>query len=323
MKSFDLGLLAALNALLTTGSVTRAAERVHLSTPAMSHTLARLREMLGDPLFVRAGRRLVPTPRALALREPVGRLLEEAHALLLPQGDRALAAAQRRFIVRAPEGIPMVFGGALALALQETLPLCSLHFLPQEPGDQEALREGRIDIEIGDLHLKAPEVESVVLSAQKLMGVARAGHPLLKGRLTVARFAAEPQVSLSVRPGEVSAVDAALADAGHARRTVLGVPSAHAAMMVAARSSLVACVPERTARAMHAGLGLVLFELPLAVPIRPSLMAWHPRHSADPAHTWLRGCIQRVMAAASSTPPPSVTNAAASPRARRATAKRL
>jgi len=301
MKSFDLGLLAALDALLATGSVTRAAERLHLSTPAMSHTLARIRDMVGDPIFVRAGRRLVPTPRALELMEPVSRLLAQAQSLLAPSTARGLADVRRRFIVRAPEGIPVVFGAALAQALLETMPLASLQFVTE--GHSEDLREGRIDLDLGAFRQQAPEVEVTVLYEQKIVGAVKAGHPLLQGRPSLKRFLAERHVAVTPRPGEVSPVDAALAAAGHERFVALSVPSAHGVLLVASRSNLVASVPERTARAMHAGLGLELFDLPLPVPGLPMALAWHPRYSADPAHTWLRGCIQRVLTDTSLAPP--------------------
>lgn len=313
MKSFDLGLLAALDALLATRSVTRAAERMHLSTPAMSHTLARIREAVGDPVLVRAGRRLVPTPRALELAEPVARLLEEAQALLAPGARRGLESVRRRFVVRAPEGIPVVFGAALAAALEKAMPLSSLHFLPEGLSDPEGLREGRIDLDIGAYGAQAREVEVIVLYEQKLVGAVRAGHPLTKGRVTLRRFAAERHVAMTMRPGEVSPVDAALWAAGADRFVALSVPSAHGVLLVASRSDLVACVPERTARAMHVGLGLALFDLPLPVTALPMTLAWHPRHGADPAHSWLRNCVQQVLKAPRRTPPAAAVKHAARP----------
>jgi len=294
MNRIDLGLLASLDALLTTGSVTQAAQRMHLSTPAMSHALGRIRAMVGDPLLVRAGRHLVPTPRALELAGPVNRLLSEAQALLQPTTADNLAGVRRRFVVRAPEGVPVVFGAGLALAMQESMPLASLQFVSDGQADIDAFRDGRVDLDIGRLHEWPAEAQTVVLSSQRLVGAVRAGHPLSTARPSVKRFAAERHVAITPRKGEVLAVDAALEDAGYTRFVALSVPSAQAALIVASRSALVACVPERAARAMQAGLALALFDLPLPVPEQPMLMAWHPRHNADPAHAWLRQCVQRV-----------------------------
>ena len=295
MKSFDLNLLHALDALLTTRSVTLAARKMHLSTPAMSHTLARIRDLLGDPVLVRAGRGLVPTPRALDLAEPVGRLLADAHALIEPVTGQDLTRVKRQFVIRAPDGMAVVYGAALSVALMEAMPAASLRFLPESHADDTALREGRIDLDMGSLRLKDPEAEWDVLQTHGWTGAVRAGHPLLDGKLTARRLAAERHVAIAVRPGEVSPVDEAFAQAGHPRFVALTVPNAYGALVTIARSPLVGCVPARIAQAMHVPLGITLFELPFPVPGDPFVMAWHPRQAADPAHLWLRQAIRDVL----------------------------
>ena len=298
-NTYDLNLLTALDALLSTGSVTAAAERMHLSTPAMSHTLARIRESFGDPILVRAGRKLVPTPRALALAEPVRALLAQAQALRAPADAESLAALRRRFVVRAPEGIAVVFGASLSQALEVEMPLASLQFLPETHADPGALREGRIDLDVGSFRGTDPETETQVLSEQTLVGAVRAGHPLLKGLkktpMTAGRYAAARHVGVTPRQGEPSPVDTALGQLGLQRQVALLVPSTFSALIAASRTELVASVPERTARGMAASLGLAVFELPVAVQSEPLRMAWHPRHRADPAHQWLRERIRRVL----------------------------
>ncbi|MBN9462820.1 MAG: LysR family transcriptional regulator [Burkholderiales bacterium] len=299
MNTYDLNLLTALDALLATGSVTAAAGRMHLSTPAMSHTLARIRETFGDPILVRAGRKLVPTPRALALAEPVRALLAQAQALRTPADGQGLAGIRRRFVVRAPEGIAVVYGASLSCALEADMPLAALQFLPETHDDPGALREGRIDLDVGSFRSTDPETEAVVLSQQALVGAVRTGHPLLRSRrktpMTVQRFAAARHVGVTLRPGEASAVDTALAALGLQRQVALLVPSAFSAAIAASRIDLVACIPERTARALAGSLGLAVFTLPVPVHTEPMRMAWHPRHNADPAHRWLRECVQRVL----------------------------
>lgn len=147
----DLNLLTALDALLSTGSVSGAAQRMHLSAPGMSHTLARIREALGDPILVRAGRKLIPTPRANALREPVRRLVAEASELMRPGSGVPLAMIEREFTVRAPEGMGIVYGAALLEAIREEVPLVRLRFVPESESDALALRDGRIDLDVGAL----------------------------------------------------------------------------------------------------------------------------------------------------------------------------
>src|SRR5882762_6467022 len=147
----DLNLLTALDALLSTGSVNGAAQRMHLSAPAMSHTLARIREALGDPILVRAGRKLLPTPRANAMREPVRRLVAEARDLMQPGSAVPLAMIEREFTVRAPEGMGIIYGTALLEAMHEKIPLARLRFVPESESDASALRDGRIDLDVGAL----------------------------------------------------------------------------------------------------------------------------------------------------------------------------
>lgn len=299
-NTYDLNLLTALDALLATSSVTAAAERMHLSTPAMSHTLARIREAFGDPILVRAGRKLVPTPRALALADPIRALLAQAQALRAPADAQGLASVRRRFVVRAPEGIAVVFGASISRAMEVDMPLSSLQFLPETLVDPAALREGRFDLDLGSFRTTDPETETLVLAQQVLVGAARLGHPLLKSSkraatMALQRFAAARHVAVSPRPGEPSPVDAALREMGLARNVALFVPSTFSALIAASRTDLIASVPARTAQGMASSLGLAVFDLPVSVQSEPMRMAWHPRHAADPAHRWLRECVQRVL----------------------------
>jgi DNA-binding transcriptional LysR family regulator len=295
MKTYDLNLLRTLDAVLATGSVTAAAERLHLSVPATSHALRRLREVFRDPILVRAGRRLAPTPRALELKEPVAQWLAQAHALVAPPSLHDLAAAKRSFVLRAPDGFAVSFGAALASALHATMPQATLHIVPEAHGDTRALRDGRVDLDIGRFRARDPELEVVELGRQAQVGAVRADHPLARGRRTAKRYAEQRHVVTMDRPNEPSPVDAALAELGLSRFVALTVPIAYAALAVAARSDLVATVAQRLARALAPGLGLVVFELPFETAAEPTVMAWHPRHTQEPAHVWLRQLVRRVL----------------------------
>ncbi len=330
MKSYDLNLLAALDALLTSGSVTGAATRMHLSTPAMSHTLARIREAFGDPILVRAGRRLVPTPRALALAEPVRQVLAQARALRDMAGQD-WQAQRRRFVVRAQEGWAVAYGASVAQALVQRMPRASLQWLPEAPHDPDALREGRVDLEIGHARVSDALAHAPLQARQPLVGVARADHPLLQGRapsptaaakrarssgvavgarVGLARYAEAQHVDVSPAPGEMTPVDRALAQAGLTREVVLLVPSTFTALVAASRSALVATASVRTAQKIAPPLGLVVFRLPFALETGPTRMAWHPRHESDPAHACLRDCVQQVFdTGQGAVPPPAMAPA--------------
>lgn len=311
MKTYDLNLLWALHVLLECGSVTTAADRLNLSVPATSHTLARLREAMGDPLLVRAGRRLVPTPRALALQAPVARLVAEAQALAVPAAQQSMATLERHFVARVPEGMAIVFGTALLQALQQRMPRATLNLVPEAHGDMAALREGRIDLDVGSFRSRDPEVQTLELSHQQLL-VALRPELLPSGRLTLKRYAAMQHLAVAPRPGEASPVDEALAARGLQRQVVLTLPSAHTVLVSASRAPLAATVTSRIARAMAPGLGLQLHELLLDVQVDPLLMAWHPRHAAEPAHQWLRDCVRRVITDPKGSPPPPTVHRAAS-----------
>ena len=296
MKSLDLNLLAALDALLATGSVSAAAQRMHLSTPAMSHTLARIREALGDPVLVRAGRKLVPTPRAVEMRDSVRRLVADARELMQPGDPQHLARVQREFVVRAPDGIAIIYGAQLLAAVQKTLPLATLRFVPESDSDSMALREGRIDLDIGTVHDRGPEICTSLLYEQRIVGAVKAGHALLAARVTLKRFADQAHVAIAQRGRAREPIDNELAAAGVARRIVLTVPSAYGALMAAARSAMVACVPEPMAKGVAPGLGLELVKLPVLLPAEQVVQAWHPRLDADAAHRCLRDCVATLSA---------------------------
>src|SRR5580658_6015619 len=192
MADIDLNLLTSLDALLAEGSVVGAARRLGLSASAMSRTLARLRSATGDPLLVRAGRGLVPTPYAAELRERVHALNREVLAVLRPPVSRLdLASLARTFPMRANEGFVAARSASLVAAITKAAPRVRLRFAPKPEKDARALRGGQIDLEIGVLGAFAPEVRTQVFVQDKFVGVARIGHPLLTGaKITPKRYAA-------------------------------------------------------------------------------------------------------------------------------------
>jgi DNA-binding transcriptional LysR family regulator len=180
MNDVDLNLLPALDALLTEGSVTGAARRLGLSVSAMSRTLARLRSMTGDPLLARAGGGLVPTPRAIAMRDQVREVARDARALLGPDiTEIDPAKLERTFVVRANEGFVALFAAPLVAAVVRAAPRVRLRFVPRLVKDALGLRDGRIDLEIGVLGKSGPEVRTRAVFRDHFVGAARVGHPLL------------------------------------------------------------------------------------------------------------------------------------------------
>lgn len=295
--NIDLNLMRVLDAVLATGSVTAAAERLHLSVPATSHALARLRDALGDPLLVRAGRRLVPTPRALELREPLAQWLAQGRALLGRDRGLALSTLSRCFVVRAPEGMAIGFGADLLQTLRETIPQATLRFIPETATEDSALRDGTLDLDLGHFIPREPEVHTLHLMQQRPIALVRTGHALAARKVTAKRLCEHLHVDVQRRPGASSPLDDALASQHQARHVVLTVPQAQVAALVAARSDLVATLNERMARAVAPYMGLQVLPLAFAVEAEPLVMAWHPRRHADPAHTVLRQSLLKLLAA--------------------------
>ena len=189
----DLNLLVTLDVLLSEGSVARAAKRLRLSPSAMSRALARLRETTGDPLLVRAGRGLVPTPRALELRGRVGQLVEDAEAILRPAAILNLGKLVRTFTLRTSEGFVETFGPDLIARVSAEAPGVRLRFVLKPDKDSAALRDGSVDLETGAVgRIMGPEVRAVGLFRDRFIGVVRAGHPLSHGEITPSALCGGP-----------------------------------------------------------------------------------------------------------------------------------
>ncbi|SDR26175.1 DNA-binding transcriptional regulator, LysR family [Pseudomonas grimontii] len=289
----DLNLLITLDVLLAEGSVARAAKRLQLSPSAMSRALARLRETTGDPLLVRAGRGLVPTPRALALREQVSRLVQDAHAVLRPAQSLDLAQVARTFTLRTSEEFVENFGPALLARIAREAPGIRLRFVSRTDKDSTLLREGSVDLETGVVDPTAsPEVLTQALFRDRLVGVVRSGHPLSQGEVSAQRFAEGRHVYVSRRGRARGQVDDALQALGLTRQISTIVAGFATAIALARDTDLIASVPERYTA--HQREGLHSFALPLTLPPFTVAMLWHPRLDADLAHRWLRGCLREV-----------------------------
>jgi len=296
MATPDFNLLATLDVLLAEGSVARAARRLRLSPSAMSRALARLRETTGDPLLVRAGRGLVPTPRAAELREQVSRLVQDAQAVLRPAKKLRLKQLVRTFTLRTREGFVENFGPALVARVGEEAPGVRLCFVQKLDKDSTGLRDGTVDLETGVIgKATAPELRVQALFRDRFIGVARAGHPLSQGEITPTRYAAGRHLGVSRRGLGGEPVDEALMTLGLERKIVTIVGGFSTALALARDSDLIASVPERHTGNLRSGM--FSFPLPVATPEITVSLLWHPRLDADLAHRWLRGCVRDACAA--------------------------
>lgn len=289
-------MLVTLDAVLAEGSVARAAQRLRLSPSAMSRALARLRETTGDPLLVRAGRGLVPTPRALELRERVGQLVQDAIVVLRPAEKLNLKQLVRTFTLRARDGFVENFGSDLIVRAGEQAPGVRLCFVHKPNKESSFLRDGTVDLETGVVgKTTGPEVRTRALFTDRFIGVVRMGHALGQGEMTPSRYAAGRHICVSRRGLDKGPIDEALKPFGLEREIATIVAGFSTALALARTSDLIASVPERQTGNLRAGMHS--FALPVPAPEITISLLWHPRQDADPAHRWLRGLIVDTCAA--------------------------
>ncbi|GGS91750.1 MULTISPECIES: LysR family transcriptional regulator [Streptomyces] len=302
----DLNLLRVLDALLQEHSVTRAAERLGSSQAAVSRALARLRRTVGDPLLVRAGQGLVPTPRAVELREEVGALLRSCDRVLRPGAGFDSAHLRRTFTVQAADLMLVGVAGSLTERIHAEAPQVDVVFLPEAVEGGPGLRQGWVDVELGVLGHLDPEIQTRPLTRMPLVGIARSGHPLFDGPIDARRFAAADHIGISRLGKRLGPIDSALAALGLRRRTAVVVPSHTSAMMLARDTDLVALSPAGWLPDTVAALGLRTFPVPLDLEPLHLGMAWHPRNATDPGHRWFREHVASAVLA-----PPGAGPAAA------------
>jgi DNA-binding transcriptional LysR family regulator len=300
----DLNLLVTLDVLLAEGNVARAAERLQLSPSAMSRALARLRKTTGDPLLARAGRGLVPTPRAIELRDRVARLVQDAEAALRPAEALDFRGLDRTFTLRTSDGFAENFAPRLIDRLHRDAPKVRLRFLLKSGNKDEsaALRDGTVDLETGVIGRAAstagrPEIRTQALFRDHFVAVVHHNHPLANHRkLTPARYATQAgHILVSRRPisgGARGPIDKALHTLGLDRDIAITVGGFAAAISLARITNYIATVPDRHTAVLRQDLHT--FPLPFEVPEITVSMQWHPRLDADPSHRWLRACLKEI-----------------------------
>lgn len=301
MEHIDLNLLTALDVLLSESSVTQAAKRLGLSPSAMSRALSRLRLVTGDALLVRAGRSLVPTRFAEELRDRVHAVTEDARSIFTPAASEIdIASLEATFSIRVSEAFLEMLSAPLVAAITQAAPRVRIRFALKPDKEPHTLREGSIDLEVGVLGTPAPELRTRLLFRDRMVGVAREGHPLLREEpLTAERYAACSHVVASKQGDFLEAIDEGLKKRGLMREVHVLVPGFPDAMRIVASSDLIAAVPysclgKNNTDDRQAELGIRSFELPMETPeIRVSAI-WHPRVDGDPAHRWLRNIVTEV-----------------------------
>jgi DNA-binding transcriptional LysR family regulator len=295
-EQLDLNLLRVFDALLQEGSVTAAAERLHLSIPATSRALGRLRRAMGDPILVRAGRGMAPTPFALRTAPRVRSLLDEASALISADREVTVAELERTFTIRINDGVAATLATAAVEATAAVAPGVSLRFVAEGDESVEALRDGSVDLDIGAGDPTAPDIRTALLYRERLVGIVHADHPLGRHRRpTLPQLCRHPHVSASRRGRARGPLDDALDAAGLKRHVAAVVPTFAVAALLVASSRYIGLVPQRLAEQYGHTLGIRRFLIPAALPGIDVRMLWHARLDADPAQRWLRDTIRHAL----------------------------
>jgi DNA-binding transcriptional LysR family regulator len=295
ISTMNLNLLLVLDALAEEQNVTRAARRLGLTQSAVSNALAQLRQLLGDPLFVRARRGVVPTERAQALAGPVRQALAMVRTALEGSGRFEPASATRTFVLAASDYAEYVVLPPLLRRLRGEAPGVRLEVRPRglhevPPG----LELGEIDLMVGYYDTLPAGHHAERLFREEYVCIVRKNHPRVRGRLTLKRYLELEHVLVSQRGQSAGSVDRALARLGHTRTVAARVSHFLMVPELVAQTDLVAALSRRVAEPAARALPLALHAPPLALPKAHVAQIWHARVDADPAHRWLRGVIREI-----------------------------
>ena len=292
IRAVDLNLLKAFDALATERAVTRAASRIGLSQPAMSHALSRLRGLFGDDLFVRTQSGMEPTARAREIAPLISQAIEQIETALNLGAGFEPATSAATFTAGMGEYAEVALVGRLVEAFSRAAPKATLRLLSLHGADAaEQLERGAIDVAVAHLRAMPPTIETSLLFRDPFVVVARQGHPIAAEEpLTVEAYAAQNHVLVSPRGDTSGALDRLLVDYGQRRRVALLVATYLAVPAALAHSDLIATVPRRAARLIAAHAAIASLPLPMDHAATVS-MAWHRRSTSEPAQAWFRGLL--------------------------------
>lgn len=297
LSRVNLNLLPALYQLLRTRSVSQAARALHVTQPAMSRSLAQLRELLGDPLLVRVGNEMQLTPRAEALTGQLPPLLLQIESLLVPsQFDPSLFTG--RFNIAITDYISEHILPPLVERLYRCAPGLQLHFHLWEPTMITELREGRLDLAACILDALYDDIHGREIGQDDYACLLRAGHPLLaKEALDLDDYTAADHISISGGGDKNRPLDSALAAQGRHRSIHITVPFFHSALAFCASSDCLLTLPTHMARNLRELHDLEQRPLPFEVPRVQYSLIWHQRQQHDAAHRYLRNHFYDVLKA--------------------------
>lgn len=300
--SVDLNLLRVFDAMMFEQSTVRAGERVGLSQPAVSSAIGRLRHITGDALFIRDGNRMVPTARALQLKEPVHAALRQIEDALSSACGFDPARSDQTFVILGSDYFSNLLMPRLAMLVAPIAPSVTIQMLDYPSSEIAAqLSDGRIDVAVGPAVAIPDWIGQKRLFNSYIVCVTCRGHPLLSqhgiepgARIPPEVFCQIPQVLMSMDGSKTGTMDSALLERGFTRKVVMTVPHFQAVALSVAASHVLGNLPVHFARHAAQLLGLDIYLPPYDPPIMGAYLFWHRRQSEDPANQWIRACIEEA-----------------------------
>jgi len=296
MQNVDMKSLHVFFCLLNECNVTRTAEQLNMTQSAVSHTLARLRVLFNDPLFVSMGRGMLPTSRALELVEPLQQSLAALNKLIEPVKAFDPGQFQGSFEIATTDYIGFILLPRLMVRLAEVAPGVELNIQPLRPKeDLPLLKDGKLDLIIWNEKTAPANFHVRKLFSDRLKSVVRVGHPEINGSLSLEQFRNGKHLRISSNHGAVKeAIDSLYEQHDIRCKTSLTVPHFLLAHILISQTDMIGMIAELTALRIAKEVPLQLFEPPVAVAGFTVSQVWHERLHASPAHKWLRGEINQV-----------------------------
>ena len=294
LRSIDLNLLVALDALLSERHVTKASDKVGLSQPAMSNALSRLRAMFSDELLVRTATGMTPTPRALELVDPLRQLLRQVERVLESDAGFDPEATRRTFTMRMSDILACLLLPKL-MAQSRNAPSIGYNVLHLPPAQTiDALERDEVDLAISMGLDHSNAIRSKELLRDRMVCIMRKSHPVARSKtISFEDFIAQEHMKVSISPTDLRFVDDVLGDLGRERKIVLNVPHWLVVPHVLKKTDLIAVMPGQLA-AVLMDADLKMFDVPFESAPFSWLMYWHRRYDQSNANRWLRNQVQAV-----------------------------
>jgi len=297
LSRIDLNLFTVFDAIYREGGITPASRRLHLSQPAVSHALGRLRELLNDPLFERRGHEMIPTPLARSLADSIASSLGNLEQMLQRVGHFEPGTAQRCFTIAARESHELTFLPALLARIGTEASHIDIASVRIDRRDlEEDLQSGEIDLAIDVALPLSNDVRRERIGAEPLAVLARADHPVVQGKLDIETYTSLSHILITGRRRGGGYEDGALARSGLSRHIKMRCQQHAAACQVVSRSDLLATMTRSQAVIVNRGVDNQLLPFPVDVPPLESFLYWHSNVDEDPASQWFRAQVKACLA---------------------------